>query len=452
MVGSALSRWTMSYFAAALAFLLGAEVLMALGYGFPATPLIAPETLVLVHMVAVGWLSLLMLGALFQFVPVLVARPIHSQALPLPALVSLVAGLVVLLLGFLQLAGRAGLQLPLLPAGACLIGIGFALALWNLGRTILSARPLPLPARFVAVGLACAAATVALGTVFAFVLSGQTAVPHLLDIAANGVPLHAVAGIAGWLTFTAMGVSYRLLAMFMLAPENDGARPRAVLYGGTASLALAILGGTAAICAASSVTAILVVAGLLGFCALALYGGDVLHLYHARKRRSLELNARMAAVALMNLGAVVLLSIALLAAGQFESQIGAIVFLASFGWLTGLGLAKLYKIVSFLTWLECYGPVLGRTPTPRVQDLVVERRAAKWFWSYYATVWGGTASLLASSPAGFRAAAALMFVATTAIVIELLRTRFLTNVQSELRRLHGMSQPRLFTSHAPPIR
>ena len=86
MAGVALSRWTMSYFAAALAALIAAELLMTSGYGYPAAPVGAPETLVLVHIVVIGWLSLLMCGALFQFVPVLIARPLYSNSLPLPTL------------------------------------------------------------------------------------------------------------------------------------------------------------------------------------------------------------------------------------------------------------------------------------------------------------------------------------------------------------------------------
>ena len=140
---------------------------MAAGYGFPGAPIEAPETLVVVHIVAIGWLSLLMCGALFQFVPVLVAKPIYSNFLPLPTLVCLATGLIALLFGFLQLAGTLAFDVSLLPVGATVLGLGFALALWNLGRTLWAARPLGLPARFVVVGLFSVGAAAALGIIFA---------------------------------------------------------------------------------------------------------------------------------------------------------------------------------------------------------------------------------------------------------------------------------------------
>ncbi len=115
MIGTALSRWTMSYFTVALVFLVGAQMLMVAGYGFPAVAAEAPETLVLVHMVTIGWLSMLMCGALFQFVPVLIAQPLRGERLVLPALICLLTGLAFLLAGFLQLAGVFDAGIPCSP-------------------------------------------------------------------------------------------------------------------------------------------------------------------------------------------------------------------------------------------------------------------------------------------------------------------------------------------------
>lgn len=444
MIGASLSRWTMSYFAVALLALLAAETLMAAGYGFPVAGLRSAETLVLVHLVVLGWLSLLMSGALLQFVPVLVARPLHSETFPLPALVALVGGLAALLGGFLQLDGRLTWAMPLFPIAGPLLAIGFALNLWNLGRTLWPVRGLPLPARFVAIGLISVAVTVALGIIFTLVLGGTTANPHLAQITAAGVPIHIIAGLGGWLTLSAIGVSHRLLAMFILAPELDGRSVRASLSLGTLALAVTILGGAAAACAGRDLNAMIVAAGAFGGAAIAVYAFDVARLYHVRKRRNIELNSRMAALAVISLVAAAALVATAFTRGGFPHDVGAIVFLLAFGWLSGLGLAKLYKIVPFLTWLECYGPILGKTPTPRVQDLVTESRAAKWFWLYFAAVWLGTVALMVDATAVFRAAAAVMLAASGGIIAELVRARRLVEVNATDRIPPGAQRPRLF--------
>jgi hypothetical protein len=432
MLGATLSRWSMAYFAAALAFLLAAEALIAAGYGFPSAAIAAPETLIVVHLVTIGWLTLIMLGALFQFVPVLIARPLYCNTLPLPVLILLLAGLVGLTAGFLQLAGSISLPFSLLPAGALLLATGFALALWNLGRTMWPARPLGLPARFVAVGLACGAVTVFLGSVFSFVLGGHGANTHLLSLTAEGVPLHILAGLGGWLTFTAFGVSYRLLSMFMLAPESERARSRAVFYAGAAGLGVTVLGGIAAICLRAETTIVFSIGAILSFIALALYGADIVHLYRARKRRVLELNSRMAMVSLANLATAAVIALAAIAL-QFDKALPALLFFIAFGWLSALALAKLYKIVAFLTWLECCGPLLGKKPTPRVQDFVSEMRAKKWFDAYFAAVWIGTVCLLLGYSTAFRFAALGILLATGAIAFELLRIRRLADVAAPLK-------------------
>lgn len=448
MIGVSLSRWTMSYFAAALVSLLVAEIMMVASCGFPAAAMVAPETLILVHVVVIGWLSLLMCGALLQFVPVLVAQPLYSNALALPALVSLVAGLVALVVGFLQLAGRVDPDISFLPIAAILLVSGFTLILWNLARTMMAAQTIPLPARFVVIGLVSVALTVALGAIFALVLGGTVDSAPLTALTASGLPIHVVAGLGGWLTFTAMGVSYRLLAMFMLAPELERRSTKAAFYLGTIALAVAIAGGIVAVLRNADLLLVLLAAFAMGLVALAFYGADILHLYRARKRRDIELNSRITAFALVCLGVSVALILLLLALGRLSDHIGAVVFLGVFGWLSGLGLAQLYKIVAFLTWLECYGPVLGKVATPRVQDLVVETRAGKWFLLYFLAVGAGTISLLADFPIGFRFAAAVLLVATVGIIAQLVRTRRLADVKAAGRFPQGAQRPRLLRSCA----
>lgn len=444
MTNSPLSRWTMAFFAMALIFLISAEGLMVSGYGFPNDAIEAPGTLVIVHLVAVGWLSLLMCGALFQFVPVLVAQPLRRAPLALPAFACLTAGLCFLLAGFLQLSGAFEIGIPFLVLGGTFLPLGFALAAWVLGDTLWHARPLTLPARFVAVGLTCLVVVAVLGSLFTFLLSGFIPANWMAEHHGHLVPLHAALGIGGWLSFSAAGVSYRLLPMFMLAPDRERITSRWAWLSGCTALFALILLAPLELTFRQTITLSLAMAGLLGLFALLLYCTDLIFLYRNRKRRQVELNIRAAGGAFLALFASVLLGVALVASGTLLQHVGALFYLVSFGWLTGLGLSQLYKIVPFLTWLECYGPVMGRKPTPRVQDLVVERRDRVWFALYFAGVSAATGALLAGHPTLFGLGAAITLLATIAIAIELVIARRLANVSAALRLPEGARLPCLF--------
>lgn len=442
MPGTSLSRWTLTYFACALFCLVAAEGLMVLGFGYPGAAIEAPETLILVHLVAIGWLSLLLCGALFQFVPVLVARPLLGEKLPPVALAFLLLGLAALLSGFADLAGIIVVPLEVMPLGGLLLIIGFGLVILPLGRTLWAARPLAMPARFVVVGLAALAATALFGESLALILSGLVGGQVALSLLLNGVPLHALLGLGGWMSFTAMGVSYRLLAMFMLAPETERFSTSIVLIIGTLTLVLIAAATPFAMAAGAGVAGMLLAAAVTGLCALGVYGSDMLALYRQRKRRNIELNAVAAIGAFGALFAACLLLVFLLFSGSLPAHIGALTYLFAFGWLGGLGLAKLYKIVAFLTWLECFAPVLGKRQTPRVQDLVDERHAAPWFGVYYLAGALGTLTLLVDLPLAFRLFAFIQLFATVAIIRHLYRSRELLNVSPDLRR--GFARPHPF--------
>ncbi|NUS68869.1 MAG: hypothetical protein HOQ41_10995, partial [Ensifer adhaerens] len=370
MFAATLSRWTMSYFAAALIFLVLGETMMVLGFGYPVLALEAPETLALVHVVVLGWLSLLMTGALLQFVPVLVGQPLSLPSVALPALLFLIVGIATLTLGFVGLSGAIDVPVTLLPLGAAFSIVGFSVLGFSFAVTLWHARPLPLPARFVAVGLAALFGTMLLGGVYAGVLSGLIDAAGAIDLTVDGLSLHASLGLCGWLSFTTMGVSYRLLTMFMLSPDKERTSSRVVFMLG--AFCLGVLAAAVPVILVGTVgrSPLFLLAVGSGVAVVAIYVGDILRIYRERRRKAIELNSRASIGAFVSLIAAAALFVALLSAGRLDEAIGAVIYLATFGWLTGMGLAQLYKIVPFMTWLECYGPALGRMPTPRVQDLV----------------------------------------------------------------------------------
>lgn len=444
MFGATLSRWTMSYFAAALIFLVIGETMMALGFGYPVTSIEAPETLALVHTVALGWLSLLMCGALLQFVPVLVGHPLSLPRLALPALLLLVVGISSLVLGFAGLADILGLSPLMLPFGAIVTIAGFGLLVIVFATTLWRARPLPLPALFVCVGLGSLGVTVCLGGIYAFVLSGLADAPGAIDLTLEGVSLHAALGLGGWLTFTTMGVSYRLLTMFMLAPDRERRSSRAVWTLGAAALCIIACIVPMILAGVAGRFGFLLGAAFAGVAAVGIYMADIVQIYRQRKRKTLELNNRAGIGAFAALAAATIVFVALIFGGRVEKGLGPLVYLVTFGWLTGMGLAQLYKIVPFITWLECYGPLLGRMPTPRVQDLVVETRAVVWFRLFYLTVIVASAALYVDNAPLFRASSVGQLIAVNALLWEFVATRRLSNVPGNLRLPGGFARPHLF--------
>lgn len=441
MPHASLSRWTPAYFAISLLGLLLAEAAMAAGIGYPHAGLREPATLFVVHLVLIGWLSLAMAGALLQFVPVLIARPLAGTGLVLPALGALCGGVVLLCGGFAVLAGWVGAPLDMLAGAAVLLVAGFGMLVFILVRTLAAARPVELVGRFALAGLACLIAVALSGGLFALRLSGRGG--DWLAALGEAVPFHAMLGIGGWLGLITFGVSYRLFAMFVVAPDVAVTQGVRVLGLGVVALVIALLGLIGLLPVATTSVA----AAVLYAAAVAFYGADVRALLRQRRRKALEINMAASLPALFALVAGTTLLSAALWLGAGEALIAAAAFVLVFGWLSGMTLAQLCRIVPFMTWIEVYAPRLGRGSVPRVGDLLAARRTAVWFVVYYLGVGAGALALAVSAAGIFRAAMCAALAGTTGIVAELVRARRLDGVGAGQRS--EAWRPSLFAASIP---
>lgn len=419
MISNRLSRWTLLYFAFALINFVAAQLLILSGDTWPTTSVSSVGTLIAVHLLTIGWLLILMLGALFQFIPVITSNVIPSQRLELVILGTMEIGLIGMICGFAGLQSDFTLLIHCLPVGGTLVIVAVLLSGYEIAVPLLKAESLTLPGRMVFVGLMFLLATITLGLLFALAFNVPALATRLAPLLAGGLRFHAMAGLGGWFTLTAMGVSYKLLPMFTLAPEERGLPGELVFYLGSIGFAIALAAGVSNLWFEIRWLSILQLSGyVIISVATIIFLIDVIRIYKTRKRSVIELHNQAAIAAFIYLGLIVISSVFLSLIHAFQAYAACVLFATIFGWLSGLALTQLYKIVPFLTWLQRYGAKLGRCPVPRVQDLVNDQHARLWFVLYFISVAISIFAVIMMLDVLFRVGLMLICISTLGLGIE----------------------------------
>jgi hypothetical protein len=325
-----------------------------------------PHVLALVHMVTLGWLTMVVMGATLQLAPVILVSPLHAARLARAQYPLYLAGVVALVTGFWTA------QTPLLIAGGVVVVVAVAHYATIMGMTLAHATTRPLSARYLAASVSYLCVVVSLGLTAA--LNFQFG---FLGAAVNRLLLtHITLGVVGWLSCTLIGVSYTLVRMFALVHNHDdtlGARVFLLLNGGILGLAAGF---------ALDWTWLQAIAGLSLIAAVWLFAWDYLRMLRARMRKSLDMTQRHALIAVGYLAVVIPSGVALALAGHAgEPALVALGLAALVGWLGQSMLGYLYKIVPFLVWQTRYAPLVGRQSVPLMRDLVRQPIARLSFWA-----------------------------------------------------------------------
>ena len=361
-----------------------------------------PRDLSLTHLAVLGWITMVMTGALYQLAPVVFITRLHSERLARWQFMLYLAGVVGMVLSF------RWFWTPGLAISGSAVVLAVVLFLYNLAWTLRGTRVRSVTGHYLLCSLACLGLTVAAGLTFAFDLQA-----HWFPIPRHFLAAHVHLGVIGWFGLTLMGVNYQLMPMFALVHGHDTRLAYRILWTVCAGLAL--------LCAALwfqlpqpvfLAGALLLGGGMVG------YAYDVSRMFRLRRRRTLDLTQQHTIASTLILLATVAVGLRIAVAnpaGAAEQTRWylAYAFLALGGWLSLAIMGQFYKILPFLVWHHRYSSKIGREPVPLLRDLYKERRARLSFYLYLIGFVAVALCLIAGWRTGLRAAALVTLAGST---------------------------------------
>lgn len=370
-----------------------------------------PRILALTHVVTLGWITLTIMGASYQIVPIVLGCPVWSERLARWQLALTAVGTSGVV-GHLFIGEWSGL---LWSAGLVAAGVGAHLV--NAALSVRGLASWTFTARLVAL----AQAGLGLTTVFGALLAVNKVVGILPGPFFGNLHAHVHLALLGWVLPMVIGVAARVYPMFLLAREPAGWPGRVQLWG----LGLGV---------PATVAGLLGARGLLEAGALAVAAAVLAHLtwllgmVRGRRRPALDWGLRLVLTGALALVPATVLGLALafdLLGGPRVALAYAALALGAWASLTIAGM--LLKIVPFLVWYRVYAPRAGRVPVPALPDLGwPAAEGASWallaggFTALSGALWLGDAAWIRA--AGLLVAAgALTFAVTLARVLHHLR-------------------------------
>ena len=343
----------LSYLTIATAMFVAA----ALAVPFLATELAGhyyhPRILALTHTLTLGWITLTIMGASYQIVPMVLGRPVWSERLGRWQLALMVAGIAGMV-GHFFIGQWSGLLWA-----AALVSLGVGAQLVN---AILSVRGLTawtFTSRLVVFAHVGLGLTTLFGT-----LLGVDKLLHVLPgrFYAN-LHAHVHLALLGWVLPMVIGVAARVYPMFLLARELSGWSGRVQLWGLGVGVPATVIGIAAS-------RWLLVAGALAAAAAVVAHLAWIVAMVRSRKRPSLDWGLRFVLTGALALAPATALGLGLafdLLAGPRVALAYAALALGGWASLTIAGM--LLKIVPFLVWYRAYGPRAGREPVPTLPDL-----------------------------------------------------------------------------------
>lgn len=340
---------------AALSFLL-ATLLMFVNTEAFTQHYFNPYTLAITHTLALGWGTMIILGASHQLFPVLIESQLHSNLLAHLSFYFAAIGIPLLIFSFYEF--NMSLMAHI---GAIFINIAILSYIANLLLSFSKTKKGNVHAIFAITAAFWLLMTTGLGLLLIYNFTH----PILSQESLYYLSFHAHMGIIGWFLLMVVGVGSRLIPMFLIS-KYENKKILWWVYG----LINAGLGSFIPILFSSAELALYLIPVICIGVAILLFGYYIRQSYNNRIRKKVDGQVRISivSVAFMVIPVLVLIGIITLFTSishlKFVLLYGFTIF---FGWITAIILGMTFKTLPFIIWNKVYHKLagLGKTPNPK---------------------------------------------------------------------------------------
>ncbi len=309
-----------------------------------------PHILAITHLMALGWGTMVILGASHQLIPVLIDGKLYSTKLAYTSFILSAIGIPLLVYGFYTF--NMG---PISKWGGRFVVLSVLTYLINLGMSISKSKNDNIHSVFIFT----AAAWLFITTFFGLTLVYNFTTTVLPENSVHYLPLHAHTGIIGWFLMLVIGVSSRLIPMFQISKYTN-VKLLWIIY---SLLNISLLLYTY-IFHFSLATPNTLIPGILLFAAILLFIYYCYNSFKQRIRKQLDeqMKISLLSVVMILLPVILLLVIIFILVKTLQVQTNLATtygFLIFFGWLTAIILGMTFKTLPFIVWNKLYHQRVG---------------------------------------------------------------------------------------------
>lgn len=343
------------YVYGALSFLL-ACVLLLINTGVVHQHYFQPQTLAITHLMALGWGTMIILGASHQLLPVLIEGKLDSDWLAHLSFIFAAIGIPFLVTGFYLFHLGWILQ-----TGAILINASVIAYFLNVINSIYESKKYDICGICIATAALWLFITVFFGLLLVFNFTRSL----LPENSVEYLSIHAHMGLAGWFLLLVIGVGSRLIPMFLISKYTN-TKTLWLIY---ALINIALI-GFIALKTMNIYTRYYYSPFLLVLLAMVLFGRYCYKAYKLRIRKQVDdqMKISLLSVALLFLPLLSLLPVIYFV--SIDNEAAKIVLLYGFciffGWITAIILGMTFKTLPFIVWNKVYqNRAQGKTPVPK---------------------------------------------------------------------------------------